>query len=122
MFDLRGFDSLELPHYDGLIVYYFKANEGAPGVDGVSVYELKSFISKYKVKYLKEIRERKYEPAPVRGVEIPKPDGGVRKLGIPTTFDRVIQQAISQVLSSIYEEQFSKNSFGFRQIKVLFKQ
>lgn len=90
------------------------ANKGAPGIDGVSIYELKGYIIEHKDNILNDIRQRKYKPTPVKRVEIPKPDGGIRKLGIPTTFDRVIQQAISQVLSKMYEPQFSGNSYGFR--------
>lgn len=60
-----------------------------------------------------QIRNRKYKPQPVRRVEIPKPDGGVRNLGVPTETDRFIQQAIAQVLTPIYEKQFHENSYGF---------
>ncbi len=91
-----------------------KANKGAPGVDGVTVDMLSNYLCENKEKLIDEINTRTYKPSPVKRVEIPKPDGGVRKLGIPTTFDRLIQQAIMQVLSPIYEKQFNDNSFGFR--------
>lgn len=89
-------------------------NKGASGVDGVTIYELKAYIKEHKHKLLSDIRARKYKPQPVKRVEIPKANGGVRKLGIPTVVDRVIQQAISQVVTPIYEEQFSDSSYGFR--------
>jgi len=89
-------------------------NKGASGVDGVTINELKEYLQNNKHKLLSEIRARKYKPQPVKRVEIPKANGGVRKLGIPTVVDRVIQQAINQVLTPIYEEQFSESSYGFR--------
>jgi group II intron reverse transcriptase/maturase len=89
-------------------------NKGASGVDGITISELKEHLQNNKQKLLSEIRARKYKPEPVRRVEIPKANGGVRKLGIPTVVDRVIQQAINQVLTPIYEEQFSDSSYGFR--------
>jgi len=91
-----------------------KANKGSHGVDGMAVEELMSFIKQNGNQIKQSIREGTYCPQPVRRVEIPKPDGGIRLLGIPTVLDRVIQQAIAQVLSPIYEEQFSENSYGFR--------
>ena len=91
------------------------ANKGASGVDGVSVEELHEHLRVHKAEILENIRTRKYKPQPVRRVEIPKEEKGkVRKLGIPTVVDRVIQQAIAQVLTPIYEEQFSNSSYGFR--------
>lgn len=89
-------------------------NKGASGVDGVTVEELFSYIKEHKEEILWQIRNRKYKPQPVRRVYIPKENGKMRKLGIPSVIDRVIQQAIVQVLTPIYEEQFSNNSFGFR--------
>ena len=89
-------------------------NKGASGVDGVSVEELSSYMKEHMEEILTQIRERKYKPQPVRRVYIPKENGKLRKLGIPSVIDRVIQQAIVQVLSPIYEEQFSKYSYGFR--------
>jgi len=90
------------------------ANKGASGVDGVTVEELLDYLKEHKAEILESIRTRKYKPQPVRRVEIPKDNGKKRQLGIPTAVDRVIQQAISQVLSPIYEEQFSNSSYGFR--------
>ena len=90
------------------------ANKGASGVDGVTVEELLDYLKEHKAEILESIRTRKYKPQPVRRVEIPKEQGKKRQLGIPTVVDRVIQQAISQVLSPIYEEQFSNSSYGFR--------
>jgi RNA-directed DNA polymerase len=92
-----------------------KSNKGAGGVDGMNVDELLPFLRDNKEQLLHELREGKYKPNPVRRVEIPKETKGeYRKLGVPTVVDRVFQQAITQVLSPIYEEQFSENSFGFR--------
>jgi len=90
------------------------ANKGASGVDGVTVEELRGYLKEHKAELLESIRTRKYKPQPVRRVEIPKDNGKKRQLGIPTVVDRVIQQAIAQVLSPIYEKQFSKTSYGFR--------
>jgi len=90
------------------------ANKGASGVDGVSVEELHEHLRVHKAELLESIRTRKYKPQPVRRVEIPKDGGKKRQLGIPTVVDRVIQQAISQVLTPIYEKQFSDSSYGFR--------
>ncbi len=89
-------------------------NKGASGVDGVTVDELFTYIKEYKEEILWKIRNRKYKPLPVRRVYIPKENGKLRKLGIPSVIDRVLQQAIVQVLAPIYEEQFSNSSFGFR--------
>ena len=89
-------------------------NKGASGVDGVTVEELFSYIKDHKEEILYKIRNRKYKPQPVRRVYIPKENGKQRKLGIPSVIDRVLQQAIVQVLTPIYEEQFSDSSYGFR--------
>ena len=89
-------------------------NKGASWVDGVTVDELFTYIKEYKEEILWKIRNRKYKPLPVRRVYIPKENGKLRKLGIPSVIDRVLQQAIVQVLAPIYEEQFSNSSFGFR--------
>lgn len=89
-------------------------NKGASGVDGVTTEELFAYIKEHKEEILWQIRNRKYKPQPVRRVYIPKENGKMRKLGIPSVIDRVIQQAIVQVLTPIYEEEFSNNSFGFR--------
>ena len=91
-----------------------KENKGSPGIDGITTEELSEHLRKNKEEILGKIRARKYKPTPVKRVQIPKPNGKVRNLGIPITTDRVIQQAILQVLSPIYEKQFSDNSFGFR--------
>ena len=89
-------------------------NKGASGVDGVTVEELGYYMYLYKEEIKEQIRNRKYKPSPVRRVYIPKDNGDKRGLGIPTVVDRLIQQAIVQVLSPIYEQQFSEMSFGFR--------
>ena len=89
-------------------------NKGASGVDGVTIEELFSYIKEHKEEILYKIRNRKYKPQPVRRVYIPKENGKQRKLGIPSVIDRVLQQAIVQVLTPIYEEQFSNSSYGFR--------
>ncbi len=89
-------------------------NKGASGVDGVTVEELKVYLKEHKDELRAQIRTRKYKPAPALRVEIPKENGKMRKLGIPTVVDRVVQQAISQKLSPIFEQQFSEYSYGFR--------
>lgn len=89
-------------------------NKGASGVDGVTVEELKEYLKEYKDELRSQIRKRKYQPLPALRVEIPKENGEMRQLGIPTVVDRVVQQAISQKLSPIFEEQFSEHSYGFR--------
>lgn len=92
-----------------------KSNKGAGGVDGMSVEELLTYLKDNKVQLIQQIKDGRYHPNPVRRVEIPKEEKGkVRKLGIPTVVDRVIQQAITQVLSPIFEKQFSDYSYGFR--------
>lgn len=90
------------------------SNKGSHGVDGMKIDELREHIKKHWDTIKAKILESKYNPSPVRRVEIPKVDGGVRLLGIPTVQDRLIQQAIAQILSRIYEPLFSNNSFGFR--------
>lgn len=89
-------------------------NKGASGIDGVSVLELGHYMSIHKEEIKEQIRNRTYKPSPVRRVYIPKDNGEKRGLGIPTVVDRLIQQAIVQVLTPIYEEQFSESSYGFR--------
>ena len=89
-------------------------NKGAEGVDGMEYTELKTHLEQNGELIKEQLRMRKYKPQPVRRVEIPKPDGGVRNLGVPTVTDRFIQQAIAQVLTPIYEEQFHDHSYGFR--------
>lgn len=91
-----------------------RKNKGAPGVDGMTVQELGGYLFQNNDKIKELIRKRMYQPKPVKRVYIPKENGDKRSLGIPTVLDRTIQQAITQVLNPIYEEQFSENSFGFR--------
>ena len=89
-------------------------NKGAEGVDGMKYIELKEYLKENGENIREQLRTRKYKPQPVRRVEIPKPDGGIRKLGVPTVTDRFVQQAIAQVITPIYEEQFHEHSYGFR--------
>lgn len=90
-------------------------NKGAPGVDGITTEEIKGVLEKQWPKIKQEILDGKYRPSPVKRVEIPKPDGnGVRKLGIPTVMDRIIQQALYQEVVYTFEAIFSENSYGFR--------
>lgn len=91
-----------------------RSNKGSHGIDGMTVDELLPYLKEKGDRIKQAIMEGTYSPKPVRRVEIPKPDGGTRLLGIPTVLDRVIQQAIAQVLSPIYEKEFSDNSYGFR--------
>ena len=91
-----------------------EANKGASGVDKMQVSELESYFKEHKEEIKTSIMEMKYKPQPVRRVYIPKPNGKKRPLGIPTVADRVIQQAVAQVLSQIYDSSFSENSYGFR--------
>jgi len=91
-----------------------KRNGGAPGVDGMSVDDLPAYLHEQKESFLESLRNGTYRPLPVRRVEIPKPDGGVRLLGVPAVMDRMIQQAISRVLTPIFEQDFSETSYGFR--------
>ena len=89
-------------------------NKGTSGVDGITVEELGVYMYQHKEEIKQQIRELKYKPSPVRRVEIPKENSKKRKLGIPTVVDRVIQQAIVQVITPIFEPQFSETSYGFR--------
>jgi len=91
-----------------------KTNKGAHGIDGMGVDELLQHLKETGAQLRQSILVGKYQPNPVRRVEIPKEDGKKRRLGIPTVVDRVVQQAIAQVLTPIYEKQFSDNSYGFR--------
>ena len=107
----------QILHKDNLNKAYkkVKSNKGAGGVDGMSVDELLGFLRDNQKQLIQQIKDGKYKPNPVLRVEIPKETKGeFRKLGVPTVVDRVFQQAITQVLSPIYEKQFSENSFGFR--------
>jgi RNA-directed DNA polymerase len=91
-----------------------KANKGASGVDGMTVDELGDWLRRHKEQLLASLLDGSYQPQPVRGVEIPKPGGGVRQLGIPTVVDRFVQQAVLQVLERLLDPTFSASSFGFR--------
>ena len=91
-----------------------KANKGAPGIDGMTIEATLPWLKEHNRELTERIRRGKYTPSPVKRVEIPKPDGGIRKLGIPTVIDRIIQQAMLQQLMPIYEPLFSDDSFGYR--------
>lgn len=91
-----------------------RKNKGAPGVDGITVYQLKSHMEKHYQPLKQKLREGSYEPTPVKRVAIPKADGSKRYLGIPCVLDRVVQQAILQVIEPIIDPHFSDNSYGFR--------
>jgi RNA-directed DNA polymerase len=91
-----------------------KANKGSPGVDGMTVGGIKDYLKQHWPAIREQLLNGTYEPKPVRRVEIPKPDGGVRKLGIPTVLDRFIQQAVMPVLQSKWDRTFSNHSYGFR--------
>jgi RNA-directed DNA polymerase len=91
-----------------------KENRGAPGIDGMTIEEFPAFTRTHWQQILESLMAGTYQPSPVRRVEIPKPTGGTRPLGIPTVLDRLIQQAIAQVLTPIFDPTFSDSSFGFR--------
>ena len=91
-----------------------RANKGAPGIDGMTVEDFPAFAREHWPRIATAIREGNYRPAPVRRVWIPKPDGSKRPLGIPTVLDRVIQQAVAQVLGPLFEVDFSEHSYGYR--------
>jgi len=91
-----------------------KANHGAPGVDGISIEQFPGHTRELWAGIRQSLLAGTYQPSPVRRVEIPKPTGGMRPLGIPTVLDRLIQQAMAQVLSPIFDPTFSESSFGFR--------
>lgn len=91
-----------------------KKNKGAVGIDGMEVEGLNAHFAKNGNEIRRQIIKRKYKPQPVRQVEIPKADGSKRLLGIPTVTDRMIQQALSQILTPIFEGEFHENSYGFR--------
>lgn len=90
------------------------SNKGAAGIDGMKVEDLRDYMNANWKSIKQSILERSYNPAPVRRVEIPKPNGGVRKLGIPTVVDRTLQQSIVQILTPVFEAEFQENSYGFR--------
>lgn len=91
-----------------------ESNKGAAGIDGMKVTDLRGYLKAHWLEVREVLESGKYQPSPVRRVEIPKPDGGGRQLGIPTVLDRLIQQAIAQVLTRMFEEVFSPHSYGFR--------
>jgi RNA-directed DNA polymerase len=91
-----------------------KANKGSAGVDGMTVHDLPEFLNQHWPAIREQLLSGTYKPQPVRRVEIPKPDGGMRKLGIPTVLDRFIQQVVMQVLQRRWDRTFSENSYGFR--------
>ena len=91
-----------------------KRNKGSAGIDGMTVDDLTTFVKQHWPKIQRQLLEGSYRPKPVKQVEIPKPKGGVRKLGIPTVADRLIQQALLQVLQAEWGRSFSHFSFGFR--------
>ena len=92
-----------------------KANKGAPGIDGMTVNDLGNWAAEHKEALVESLLSGSYEPQPVKGVEIPKPGNkGFRQLGIPTVIDRLIQQAIHQVLEPLLDPTFSESSYGFR--------
>src|ERR1700683_4134416 len=91
-----------------------KANKGSPGIDGMTVQELPEYLKEHWPAIREQLLSGTYKPEPVKRVEIPKPDGGVRKLGIPTVLDRFIQQAVMQVLQRKWDRTFSDHSYGFR--------
>src|ERR1039458_9755242 len=91
-----------------------RANQGSPGIDGMTVEELPEYLEQHWPAIREQLMSGTYEPKPVRRVEIPKPDGGVRKLGIPTVLDRFVQQAVQQVLQKRWDPTFSEHSYGFR--------
>ena len=91
-----------------------KANQGSAGVDGMTVGGISDYLKQHWPAIREQLLSGTYEPKPVRRVEIPKPDGGVRKLGIPTVLDRFIQQAVMQVLQRKWDGTFSEHSYGFR--------
>lgn len=91
-----------------------ESNKGAPGTDGMTTESLRSFLKEQWPEIREQLLNGTYQPKPVRRVEIPKPDGGIRLLGIPTVTDRLIQQALLQTLNPIYDPTFSPHSYGFR--------
>jgi len=91
-----------------------ESNGGAPGIDGMTVTDLRAYLIEHWLEIREALESGAYKPSPVRRVEIPKPDGGVRELGIPTVIDRLLQQAMAQVLTPIFERKFSAYSYGFR--------
>ena len=91
-----------------------KANSGAAGIDGMTVEDLMPHCQMHWTRVRQELLDETYRPQPVRKVDIPKPDGGIRTLGIPTVMDRMIQQALLQVLQPLWDRTFSEDSYGYR--------
>lgn len=91
-----------------------KANKGAPGVDGITIDEVRDYFRAHQEELINSLLDGSYQPNLVRGVQIPKPDGSKRQLGIPSVLDRIIQQSILQVMEPIFEPMFSDSSYGFR--------
>jgi RNA-directed DNA polymerase len=91
-----------------------KSNKGSPGIDGMTVEQLPGYLKEHWPAIREQLLRGTYKPQPVKRVEIPKPDGGVRQLGIPTVLDRMVQQAVMQVLQSRWDAEFSEHSHGFR--------
>ncbi len=91
-----------------------ESNKGAAGVDGMEIKSLRPYLKEHWPRIKEELLKGTYKPQPVRRVEIPKLDGGIRQLGIPTVLDRLIQQALLQVLTPIFDPGFSEHSYGFR--------
>jgi RNA-directed DNA polymerase len=102
------------PENLGSALRQVQANQGSPGVDGMTVEQLPEFLRGHWPEIRQQLMNGTYKPRPVRRVEIPKPDGGTRKLGVPTVLDRFIQQAVAQVLSRRWDPTFSDSSYGFR--------
>jgi len=91
-----------------------KSNRGSPGIDGMTVEQLPDYLKEHWSAIREQLLSGTYKPQPVKRVEIPKPDGGVRQLGIPTALDRMVQQAVMQVLQGRWDAEFSEHSYGFR--------
>src|ERR671927_988905 len=91
-----------------------KANKGSAGMDGMTVQQLPEYLKQHWPAIREQLLSGTYKPQPVKRVEIPKPEGGIRKLGIPTVLDRFIQQAVMQVLQRSWDQTFSAHSYGFR--------
>src|SRR2546421_1743467 len=91
-----------------------RSNQGGPGVDGLTIDDAKDHLREHWPSIRSQLLEGTYQPQPVKRVEIPKPDGGIRKLGVPCVVDRLIQQALLQVLQERWDPTFSKHSYGFR--------
>ena len=105
----------QILHRDNLNEAYKRVveNGGAAGIDGMTVAEMLPYLKEHRDELLKSLRGGWYKPKPVRRVQIPKSDGGTRNLGVPTVIDRMIQQAIVQVVTPLLEEKFSDSSYGF---------